>query len=240
VAWIAIGALLVHVAVKLPLIRDALRDPVEGGTYDRPGTRSRSAGLQRRGLVVGSLAAAGVAVLASVGSTVPALRRISVFGVRSGDGPQGIPINRSAAAAGVVSAALAEGFRLEVTGPGGGVELSRDDLLALPQHEAELPIACVEGWSASGRWQGPRLRDVLDLVGAPRGSDVVVGSLQQRGAYAVTQMPGRFADDPLTLLALRLDGETLALDHGYPCRIIAPNRPGVLQTKWVNRLVVRT
>ncbi|MFI8264713.1 MULTISPECIES: molybdopterin-dependent oxidoreductase [unclassified Streptomyces] len=34
--------------------------------------------------------------------------------------------------------------------------------------------------------------------------------------------------DPLTLLALRLDGEVLSLDHGCPARIIAPNRPGVL------------
>ena len=36
-----------------------------------------------------------------------------------------------------------------------------------------------------------------------------------------------------------LDGEPLALDHGYPVRLIGPNRPGVLQTKWVTRLVVR-
>jgi DMSO/TMAO reductase YedYZ molybdopterin-dependent catalytic subunit len=42
--------------------------------------------------------------------------------------------------------------------------------------------------------------------------------------------------DPLTLLALRLHGRTLHLDHGYPCRLIAPNRPGVLQTKWVARI----
>ncbi|MEJ7741097.1 MAG: molybdopterin-dependent oxidoreductase [Nocardioidaceae bacterium] len=28
------------------------------------------------------------------------------------------------------------------------------------------------------------------------------------------------------------------MDHGHPCRIIAPNRPGVLQTKWVGRLEV--
>jgi DMSO/TMAO reductase YedYZ molybdopterin-dependent catalytic subunit len=44
--------------------------------------------------------------------------------------------------------------------------------------------------------------------------------------------------DPLTLLALQLDGEPLHPDHGYPLRLIAPNRPGVLQTKWVTRLVV--
>jgi DMSO/TMAO reductase YedYZ molybdopterin-dependent catalytic subunit len=45
-------------------------------------------------------------------------------------------------------------------------------------------------------------------------------------------------EDPLTLLALLLDGEPLAIDHGYPCRLIAPDRPGVLQTKWVSRLEV--
>ena len=33
-----------------------------------------------------------------------------------------------------------------------------------------------------------------------------------------------------------VDGFTL--DHGFPARVIAPNRPGVLQTKWVTRLEV--
>jgi DMSO/TMAO reductase YedYZ molybdopterin-dependent catalytic subunit len=44
--------------------------------------------------------------------------------------------------------------------------------------------------------------------------------------------------DPLTLVALRLNGAVLHLDHGYPCRLIAPNRPGVLQTKWLAALTV--
>jgi DMSO/TMAO reductase YedYZ molybdopterin-dependent catalytic subunit len=44
--------------------------------------------------------------------------------------------------------------------------------------------------------------------------------------------------DPLTLLATGLNGDELDLDHGYPARLIAPNRPGVLQTKWVHRLEV--
>ena len=29
-----------------------------------------------------------------------------------------------------------------------------------------------------------------------------------------------------------------APDHGAPCRLIAPNRPGVLQTKWIERVEV--
>jgi DMSO/TMAO reductase YedYZ molybdopterin-dependent catalytic subunit len=48
------------------------------------------------------------------------------------------------------------------------------------------------------------------------------------------------AADPQALLALTLAGEPLSLDHGFPCRIIAPNRPGALQTKWVNRLEVQS
>jgi DMSO/TMAO reductase YedYZ molybdopterin-dependent catalytic subunit len=49
---------------------------------------------------------------------------------------------------------------------------------------------------------------------------------------------GNLADDPLTLVALRLNGSTLSIDHGYPCRLIGPDRPGVLQTKWLGRIEV--
>ena len=101
-----------------------------------------------------------------------------------------------------------------------------------------LPIACVEGWSASATWTGVRVRDLLDLMGVPADRDVVVHSLQPAGAYRTTVLPANFAADPDTLLALRLNGLPLSLDHGFPCRLIAPNRPGVLQTKWVSRLEV--
>ena len=43
---------------------------------------------------------------------------------------------------------------------------------------------------------------------------------------------------PDTLLALTIGGEPLHIDHGYPCRLIGPNRPGVQQTKWVGRLEI--
>jgi DMSO/TMAO reductase YedYZ molybdopterin-dependent catalytic subunit len=46
-------------------------------------------------------------------------------------------------------------------------------------------------------------------------------------------------NDRDTILALELNGEPLHLDHGFPVRLIAPNRPGVMQTKWINRVIVR-
>lgn len=234
-AWIATGALLLHLAVKLPTIREALGRDVDDTGLDRPEAVVRG-GLSRRGLLRSTWAAAGLAVLATAGSTVPWLRRVSVLGVRSGEGPGGVPINRTAAAAGVEASASSPAYRLVVAHGGTTVSLTREDLLAMPQRSEELPIACVEGWSASAVWTGVRLRDLLDLVDAPRGAEVEVTSLQERGAFRATLLQGNFADDDRTLVALALSGEPLDLDHGYPARLIAPNRPGVLQTKWLSRL----
>jgi DMSO/TMAO reductase YedYZ molybdopterin-dependent catalytic subunit len=140
----------------------------------------------------------------------------------------------------VVEAARDPGYVLVVDGDvARPLRLSLADLQALPQHEAALPIACVEGWSASARWGGVRVRDLLTLAGAAEVGEVRVSSLQQRGSFRASRLNAIHAGHEDTLLALRIDGAPLALDHGSPCRLIAPNRPGVQQTKWVSRLEVR-
>ena len=235
VAWVAIGALVVHVAVKLPQIRAAYITAVEAAG---PAASTPSHGLSRRGLLRTTWLAAAVAVVATVGSTLPLFRRISVLGVRSGDGPQDVPVNKSARAAGVIPAAIDPSYRLVVTVDGAERSFSRAELEQLRQSTEDLPIACVEGWSAGATWTGVAVRDLLDEVGAGRGRDVRFESLEPDGTFAVSELPANFADDPRTLLALRLFGEPLSIDHGFPCRLIAPNRPGVLQTKWVARVEV--
>jgi DMSO/TMAO reductase YedYZ molybdopterin-dependent catalytic subunit len=77
------------------------------------------------------------------------------------------------------------------------------------------------------------------MAGAADDAEVTVESLQRRRSYRTSSLDVPAAHDPDTLLALRVDGEILHIDHGYPLRLIAPNRPGVMQTKWVTRLVVR-
>jgi hypothetical protein len=223
VAWLAIGALLVHVGVKLPLLRKPPPEPV------------RSGGLTRRGLLAGTAAAAGVVTLATVGQTLAPLSRLSVLAPRDPrDGPQGLAVNRTADAAGVTALVRDPGYRL-VVGPR---TLSLGDLERMTQHTVDLPIACVEGWSATASWTGVRVRDLVAMLGIGE-AEVTVESLQPRGRYRVSTLPPEFVADPRTLLALRLNGDVLHPDHGYPVRLIAPNRPGVLQTKWVGRLTVR-
>jgi Oxidoreductase molybdopterin binding domain len=240
IGWIAIGALLVHVAVKLPLIRRVLGSDVDTDAHDRPGTDRAAGALSRRGLLRATWGAAGVVTLTTAGITVPWLRSVSVLGVRSGKGPQGVPINKSAAAAGVTPAATSAAYRLTVRWGDRARTFTLAELSGMSQTTASLPIACVEGWSAGATWTGVPVRDLLDRVGAPRGQDVTVTSLQQSGPYRVTLLQANFADDPRTLVALRLGGQPLSIDHGFPCRLIAPDRPGVLQTKWLESLEVAT
>lgn len=233
VAWLAIGSILVHVAVKLPVIRAALAD----GPADDDESRA-SDGPSRRAVLVGAGSASALAVLLTVGQSVPFLGRVSVFGARDGDGPQDLPVNRTARAAGAIDGATDPDYELELRHGGRTMRLTRAQLAALPQRTHRLPIACVEGWSRSATWTGIAVRDLVALVGAEPGSVVRVGSMQTRGSFATSELPADFVADPRTLLALELNGEPLNLDHGYPCRIIAPNRPGVLQTKWVSSLEV--
>ncbi|WP_148667586.1 molybdopterin-dependent oxidoreductase, partial [Arthrobacter sp. Hiyo1] len=111
-------------------------------------------------------------------------------------------------------------------------------LAALPQYSYGLPIACVEGWSQGAQWRGVRVRDLMATVGAPADAELQISSMEKGGVYGRSFMPAAYSQDEQTLLALELNGEPLDLDHGYPARIIAPGRPGVLQTKWVHKVEV--
>ena len=231
-AWVAIGAVLVHIAVKLPLIRRALGEPLDDVSS------GGAVGPSRRTVLWGAGAAVGLATLVTAGQTVPWLRKLSVLAPRSGQGPQGIPINRSAVQAGVLQTAKAPEYRLTVVNGATTRAFTVADLAAMPQTTHELPISCVEGWSANAHWTGIVLADLVATVGASPDSDVRMISLEPPGPYSRTTLPARHARDSQTLIALKLNGEVLDLDHGYPCRLIAPTRPGVLQTKWLSRIEV--
>jgi hypothetical protein len=255
VAWITIGGLIVHIGAKITLTRQVVsgrhaerealeaEGPGEGAEVHAPAGRGRGFGdgLTRRGFLA-TVAGGAVVLFATVaGETIAPLRKLALLAPRNPViGPQSLPVNRTASGANVINDALSTEYRLVVAGRCKRPQMfTLDELRALPQREAGLPISCVEGWSAAADWKGVSLPTLLKLVGAKRSSQIKVESIEdQERPYSNSIIDPQHAADPDTLLALELNGSQLDLDHGYPVRLIAPDRPGVLQTKWIRRIVI--
>ncbi|MFZ3573117.1 molybdopterin-dependent oxidoreductase [Streptomyces sp. BH097] len=242
-AWVFFAAFVAHAVLKVPAAMRNVRKAREEGELVAP--RPDPPTVSRRGALWfvggGSLLLFGTTAGQSFDGP---LRRTALLaphgGADPGRGPNGFQINKTAAHAGIDRAETAEdAWRLVVVGRAGRtVRLGRAELAQLTLHSSALPIACVEGWSTSDQWwRGVRLRDLAALVGHDGDPpDVLVESLQRRGAFRHAALRANQVADPRSLLALYVNGEPLSADHGYPARVIVPAAPGVLNTKWVARL----
>ncbi|KOU61088.1 membrane protein [Streptomyces sp. MMG1533] len=241
-AWVFFAAFVAHAVLKTPMalrnlrqLREEKTELVAPDPADPTVSRRGALGLVGGGSLLLFVTTAGQ-------NFDGPLRRTALLaphgGAEPGTGPGGFQINKTAAYAGIDAAETnEETWRLVVAGRDGTVRLGRADLLRLPLHSAALPIACVEGWSTSDQWwRGVRLRDLAALVGYDDPPDVLVESLQRRGAFRRAALRANQVADPRSLLALYVNGEDLTPDHGHPARIIVPAAPGVLNTKWVARM----
>lgn len=251
--WVFIAGLTIHVLLKFPQMRAGLRSRSLRRELRVPLARTRPeehdpSGLRapdpaaptvsRRGLLAAvgsaSLMLAGLEIGQSIGgwtrwTALFAPRGLSV--AESGT----LPVNRTAAVAGLTDADVGSGYRLILVGAR-TMTLTRDEVRALPQHTVVLPIACVEGWSATAGWTGVRLLDLARLAGIRKPAMARVESLERVGAFRQTALSGAQVSDRRSLLAVRVNGADLSRDHGYPARTIIPNAPGVHNTKWVTKI----
>ena len=252
-AWIFIAGFVSHVALKLPLmwrslrtrrLRDELtidvaRTVVEAADSDLVAVNPGPATISRRGvlaLVAGSSAAVAVFTVGqTVGGWTRTVALLAPRGRSYGSGPNDFQVNITAATAGIRAAETDDTWRLEVVGVR-TVSFSRAELLAMPLHTEDLPIACVEGWSTVQRWTGVPLRHLIALAGVPDPDQATVISLQKGGAFSRATLDGSQVTAAQSILALKVNGAELSADHGYPARMIIPSAPGVHNTKWVRRI----
>jgi DMSO/TMAO reductase YedYZ molybdopterin-dependent catalytic subunit len=132
-----------------------------------------------------------------------------------------------------------EDWRLEV---GGLVErplsLSYAELRALPAVEQHYTLCCISnvvGGQLIGNalWRGVPLRTVLDLAGAKPGARKVV--FRAADDYS-DSVPWDVASRASNLVAWEMNGETLPREHGFPARLLVPNRFGIKNLKWLTRI----
>jgi DMSO/TMAO reductase YedYZ molybdopterin-dependent catalytic subunit len=117
------------------------------------------------------------------------------------------------------------------------LELSYDELLALPRAEQVSDFHCVTGWSVKNvHWAGVRFADLLRAARPlPEAKALTFVSAERPYVDSLT-LEEAYTED--AMLAYQMDGKPLARPHGAPARVVIPEMYGYKNVKWVERIIV--
>ena len=258
-AFIFLAGLTLHVVSKVGVMRAAFRErgvvrplrddlahtepepELEGRHTTAPAAPAPPTMTRRLLLGTVGVGSAALAVMGTgqvVGGPLRRFALLAPHGQDFGDGPNDFQINKTAEAANIPMDMVGPDWRLTLeVGEERRAVITRDELLAMEQVTADLPIACVEGWSTTQSWTGVRLSELARMAEAAEGAEMQVVSVQPAGVLRQATLTGDQVAAEDSLLALKVNGADLSLDHGFPARIIVPALPGVHNTKWVAKMV---
>ena len=249
-AWAFMAGFVLHVCVKAGdmvhglrsrSLRAELRTGLDRTVREATGSdlvaqEPAAPTISRRGALALVGSSSLVIFLTTVGeATGGQLRRLAVFGTHYrllGRGPNDFPVNHTAAAMRITTVSTGPDWRLSLEGHG-RVYLSRQQLLALSLTTASLPIACTEGWSTQQRWTGVPLADLARLAGVANPGRATLKALDG----STVSLSAEQLSASSSLLALRVNGADLSLDHGFPARVIVPAMPGSYNLKWMSHII---
>ncbi|WP_305780159.1 molybdopterin-dependent oxidoreductase [Nocardia nova] len=128
-------------------------------------------------------------------------------------------------------------YRLRIHGlVNNPVELSLDQLRAMPHHEQITQHFCIQGWSGVAKWGGVSMRSIMELVQPhPDAKWAVFYSLAEgpeKGRYYDAH-PIEQMSYHLTMLAYDMNDAPLTYGHGAPLRLRNETQLGFKQVKWI-------
>ncbi|MEO7131193.1 MAG: molybdopterin-dependent oxidoreductase [Dermatophilaceae bacterium] len=145
----------------------------------------------------------------------------------------------------VVPRLNADEWRLNVTGMvDREVQLDWATLQSKELQEAMVTLCCVSnevGGDLIGNavWTGWPVRELLKLAGPKAGADMVLQT--STDGWTCGTPLGALTDDRDALLAVRMNGQPLPFEHGFPVRLVVPGLYGYVSAcKWVTELKVTT
>jgi sulfane dehydrogenase subunit SoxC len=154
----------------------------------------------------------------------------------------------------------ANNWRLKIEGSGVGrsLELTYDDLLAMPAVSFIRYVECAGNgrsffetayskkaqgtqWKLGAigvaEWTGVPLRELLERAGVKKTArDVMPEGLDDLKVRRPMSLDKALEED--TLVVYAMNGQPLLPDHGFPARVLTPGWIGVANIKWVGRLQV--
>jgi DMSO/TMAO reductase YedYZ molybdopterin-dependent catalytic subunit len=97
-----------------------------------------------------------------------------------------------------------------------------------------------KGAVGTARWTGISLRDVMNQAGVkPAAKHVIVNGADEPLASVpdfVRSIPIEKAMHPDTMLAHKMNGEDIPIEHGFPVRLIVPGWEAAASTKWITNI----
>ena len=118
------------------------------------------------------------------------------------------------------------------------LSLRLDQIRSMPSRQQITRHDCVEGWSAIGKWTGPRLSRLLDLAGLRRDARYLVfhcaDAIGGRPYYESIDLVDAF--HPQTILAWALNDRLLGVPNGAPLRLRVERQLGYKHAKYVQRI----
>jgi sulfoxide reductase catalytic subunit YedY len=118
------------------------------------------------------------------------------------------------------------------------LELSLAELRALPRQTQITKHHCIQGWSAVGEWTGVAVAEVLDRCRPLANARYVVfrGFDEPDGREYYETIDLELARNPQTILAYEMNGATLPVPHGAPCRLRVETQLGFKMVKYLRSI----
>ena len=128
-------------------------------------------------------------------------------------------------------------WKLQVTKQSGQVlNVTLDEIRALPRTDLVFDFKCVEGWDQIQHWSGVRFIDFVAHYGLDKETAMkYVGMVTPDEEYYVG-LDMESAMHPQTLLAYEMNDQPLAVAHGAPLRLIVPVKYGIKNLKRIGTI----
>jgi DMSO/TMAO reductase YedYZ molybdopterin-dependent catalytic subunit len=116
------------------------------------------------------------------------------------------------------------------------LNVTLDELKALPKTEIIYDFKCVEGWDQIQHWGGVRFIDFINHYQLQDHTKLEYVGMEtpDKAYYVGIDMPS--AIHPQTLLAYEMNEKPLPLNHGAPLRLIIPVKYGIKNLKRIGTI----
>jgi DMSO/TMAO reductase YedYZ molybdopterin-dependent catalytic subunit len=123
-----------------------------------------------------------------------------------------------------------------IRAPGDVLNITIDDIKALPKTEIVYSFKCVEGWDQIQHWAGVKFADLIAHYQLDKQvqMDYVGLATPDKKYYVGLDTPS--AMHPQTLLAYEMNDRPITENHGAPLRLIIPVKYGIKNLKRIGTI----